>query len=698
RVRVPFGRRHLVGLVTEVRSDTDVPGARLKRAERLLDDQPLIPDELMDLARWVAEYYRHPAGEVHDHLLPGHLRRGRPAERPGTPRWVLTDEGRSVSAESLRRAPRQAALASMLREANAPLTQSELAAAGGDTARALKALADRGLVRMLPPSADTPAQLPTKGPELNNDQAAAAAAISSALGGFQAFLLDGVTGSGKTEVYLAGIRAAVARDEQALVLVPEIALTPQLVARFRARLGCPVAVFHSGLNDSERLAAWLDAASGETPVVIGTRSAVFMPLKHPGLIVVDEEHDTSYKQQEGLRYSARDLAVMRGQRNSVPVVLGSATPSLESLFNVRQGRYRHLPLPERAGAASHPVMRVLDVRSQPLSEGLSPTLLAALDRHLAAGGQALLFLNRRGFSPVLICHDCGWVGECRRCDARLTFHQRRGRLCCHHCGAEQGVPRACPECGREDLRALGQGTERLESALQGRFPGMGVTRIDRDTVQRRGAMEQMLDRVHAGEARILIGTQMLAKGHDFPGVTLVGIVDADQGLFSPDFRATERMAQLIVQVSGRAGRADRPGEVLIQTHQPEHPLLLTLIRKGYPEFARACLAERKAARLPPYSAMALLRAESTDPRTPPAFLRAARDLALADPASRIAALGPVPAPMERRAGRYRFQLLFQADRRARLQVALGQLVPRLDGLPESRRVRWSVDVDPADLF
>ncbi|MBA1146424.1 primosomal protein N', partial [Ectothiorhodospiraceae bacterium WFHF3C12] len=538
----------------------------------------------------------------------------------------------------------------------------------------------------------------TSPPALNEGQAAAVAAIQGSLGGFQAWLLDGVTGSGKTEVYLAAIDAVLAHGQQVLVLVPEIGLTPQLLRRFARRFEAPMAVLHSGLSDGERLGAWLAAARGEARLVIGTRSAVFAPLAEPGLIVVDEEHDLSFKQQDGVRYHGRDLAVVRAQRLGVPIVLGSATPSLESLANVERDRYRRLHLPQRAGGASMPTYRVMDIRGKPLKDGLSQPLIERMRTHLAGDGQVLLFLNRRGFAPTLLCHECGWLAECPRCDARLTLHQRRMRLICHHCDYQRGVDEFCPDCDSADLRPVGQGTERLEQALDLHFPGVGRVRIDRDSTRRRGALEQQLAAAAKPENRILLGTQMLAKGHHLPAVTLAAVVDADQGLFGSDFRAPERLAQLLVQVAGRAGRADRPGEVAIQTHHPEHPLLQTLLSSDYARFAQEALAERRAIRLPPYTAMALLRAEAVDPEPPTQFLESARRSAERQAVPGVELLGPVPAPMERRAGRYRAQLLLQAEQRAHLQQLLSRWVIGLAELPSARRVRWSLDVDPMEML
>jgi primosomal protein N' (replication factor Y) len=481
------------------------------------------------------------------------------------------------------------------------------------------------------------------------------------------------------------------------VLVPEIGLTPQLVSRFRARFPVPIAVLHSGLTDQERLCAWLAAREGHAPIVLGTRSAVFAPFRRLGVIVVDEEHDASYKQQEGFRYSARDLTVARAARERIPVVLGSATPALETLKNARDGAYALIELPDRAGAAALPVVRLLDMRRLKPADGLSAPLREALAQRLARAEQSLLFLNRRGFAPVWMCHDCGWVAACRRCDARLVLHEGSRQLRCHHCGAEEPLAPRCPSCSGNALRPLGEGTERVESALQRLFPEARIERIDRDSTRRKGTLEEKLARAERGEADILVGTQMLAKGHDFPNVTLVGVVNADQGLYSADFRAPERLIQQILQVAGRAGRADKPGEVLIQTWHPQHPLFAALQHHNFHEFADFALAERQAAALPPYSHLALLRAESTRSGEALRFLQAAR--ACAPPGAQgLQLFDPVASPMERRAGRHRAQLLIQAGQRRPLHAFLRDWLPEVGALPLAKRVRWSLDVDPIDLF
>ena len=701
RVQVPFGRGRTVGVLIEVARRTDFDLAKLKRVQAVLDASPSLPDDVLAMARWAAEYYHHPLGEVLAGCLPVLLRRAQAVRPQGEPLWRLTEAGRRADPKDYARAPQQARAMRFFSGHPDGATRTQLEAENIGT-HVLHALLKREWiersVREAALGSAVPAHATAEPPILNSAQTAAVAAIRAARERYQAFLLDGVTGSGKTEVYLQAIADCIAQGRQALVVVPEIGLTPQLVERFRQRLHEAPALLHSGLNESERLNAWLAARSGEAQVVIGTRSAAWVPLARPGLFIVDEEHDPSLKQQEGFRYSARDLLVWRAHRDGVPIVLGSATPSLESLHNAQQGRYQHLSLPERAGAASAPHLHLLDIRNQPLDEGLSPPLLAQMRAHLARDGQVLLFLNRRGFAPTLLCHACGWVAECRRCDAHLTLHQQHKHLRCHHCGSQQPIPRQCPQCGCADLRPLGTGTERIERALERQFPEVPFVRIDRDSTRRKGRLEDLLAQAASGRARILLGTQMLAKGHHFPGVTLVGILEADQGLFSADFRAGERLAQQVIQVAGRAGRAERPGEVLIQTHHPEHPLLLQLVQAGYPAFARAALAERQAAGLPPFSNLALLRAEATDARAPEGFLADARDAVDTRLINGVEFWGPVPSPMERRAGRFRAQLLLVARDRRRLHKLLADWVPRLGGLKSARKVRWSLDVDPIDLF
>jgi primosomal protein N' (replication factor Y) len=702
RVWVPFGRRKVVGLVVEQREHSELPDAKLRSALALIDDVPVIDPVLLDLLRWAAEYYRHPIGEVVAAALPVALRNGADA-LPTTERWVLSAAARTGTVAPLgSRAGRLREMATWL-ETHEPAGAAELAAVSPRWREHLRELEKRGWVtRTHEPSVGhafvaQPAGAAT-GPTLTPEQDAAVQAIVAAHGSFASFVLHGVTGSGKTEVYLRAIAEVVARGEQALVLVPEISLTPQLVSRFAARFPGPLAVLHSGLGDGERLQAWRAARAGTAPVVIGTRSAVFASLAKPALIVIDEEHDASYKQQEGFRYSARDLALARAQRLGVPVVLGSATPSLESLERARSGKSRLLRLPNRTAGARPPVMQLVDLRAHAAAQGIATPALLAIQRHLAANGQVLIYLNRRGYAPTLFCPGCGWTAPCPRCDARLTVHRRERSLECHHCGAHRPVPETCPSCG-EPVKPVGQGTERIEETLAAIFPQVPLARIDRDAMRQRGVLEQTLERVQSGEVRLLVGTQMLTKGHHFPDVTLVVVLNADQGLFGTDFRAAERLAQTIVQVAGRAGRAERPGEVLIQTEYPTHPLLQQLVTGGYDAFAAAALVEREQARWPPFARVAVLRAEAAGREAPLAFLEHARELAERGCGhDGVELLGPASAPMERRAGHFRAQLLLHAASHSPLQRLLARWVPLLEETPTARKVRWALDVDPLELF
>ena len=699
RVRVPFGRQTVVGVVVAITDNSDAPANKLRHAQALLDDSALLPPDLMQLLQWASHYYQHPLGEVVDHALPGLLRKGHAPHVKGIKRWQLSAAGQAVDPDSLHRAPKQQALLNQLQRQSEGLLAAELDAQHENWRSVMARLVEKGWVEITESSCLPEANsTPHPSPELNTDQQAAVDSVTSSLDQYQSFLLDGVTGSGKTEVYLNIIETVIAQGRQAMVLVPEIGLTPQLVERFRQRLPCPIAVLHSGLNDQERLCAWLAAAQGSARVIIGTRSALFTPLPQPGVFIIDEEHDLSFKQQDGFRYHARDLAIVRARQANVPIVLGSATPSLESLYNVTQQRYQCLHLPQRAGAAIPPHLQLLDVRSQKMDHALSAQLLTLMKQHLAQQGQVLLFLNRRGFAPVLMCHDCGWHSTCQRCDAHMTLHQRAHRLRCHHCGAERPVDPACPECGSANLHGMGVGTEKVEQALSTLFPEQRVIRIDRDTTRRKGAMQAIIEDIHAGRGDILLGTQMLAKGHHFPNVTLVALLDADHGLYSADFRASERMGQLILQVAGRAGRAERPGEVVIQTHHPDNPLLQTLISQDYHRFADTLSKEREQTQLPPYSHLALLRAEAVSAEMPLQFLQQAKQLAEQFKVNQVMLLGPVPAPMERRAGRLRAQLLLQAASRSDLQLLLTPWLTQLEALPLARKVRWSIDVDPMEMY
>ncbi len=701
RVLVPFGRRQQVGVVLGHGSESSLPAGKLRRCDAVIDASPILSANDLRLIRFTSHYYHHPVGEVVAAALPAVLRQGKPLH-PSVEVVAVSDAGESADIDQIaRRAPRQAELLEILVDAGGNGIEAErLTEELPNWRRAAKPLFGKGyLYRFESRSADLDENLQgtaEKGPALNDDQQRALSTLRSD-DGFGAYLIDGVTGSGKTEVYLQRMQDIIGQGKQVLVLAPEIGLTPQLVARLTKRLNIQPALLHSGLTDIERLAAWRAARSGAARLVVGTRSAVFTPLKNPGMIIVDEEHDHSFKQQEGLRYSARDLAIVRAKHLDIPVVLGSATPTLEMLQHCRGGNYTHIRLPVRAGGASAPSIRLIDTVRTPATDGISEPLAEAINKHLDADGQALIFLNRRGFAPTLICASCGHVAGCERCDSRLTVHARRQELRCHHCGATRRLDAQCSECG-EPVKPLGEGTQRLEDGLRQRFPGHVITRIDSDSTQRKGAMGEALQSATRGDSDILVGTQMLSKGHHFPKLTLVGVVNADQGLFGTDFRSSERMAQSIVQVAGRAGRESRPGEVLIQTAFPDNPFWATLIEGGYRKVSDAALAERELTRWPPFTRLALIRSAAHHHGDALGFLETAKRFAAGKAGETLRILGPVDAPMARKAGRFRAQLLLQSSDRQTLHSLLRELRPALEQDPAARKVRWSIDVDPIELF
>ncbi|MEW8405260.1 MAG: primosomal protein N' [Candidatus Thiodiazotropha taylori] len=697
RFEIPFGRSSRVGILISTSSKSSVPTSKLKRALSQLDPTPLLQPSDLRLLKWAADYYEHPLGDVIFHALPLNLRKKPTAAKTSHPGLRLTQAGEALDPDTLSRAPKQRSVILALQQHPQGLAKSLLMQHHELSPAVLRSLLDKGLVT---PCELAPQPLPSEAAhQLNPQQQLAVDTVREKLDGFQAYLLNGVTGSGKTEVYLHLVADVLAQGRQALILVPEIGLTPQLLQRFQQRMGHEVAVLHSGLADGEREKVWHAMRQVRQRVLIGTRSAVFTPMPELGLIIVDEEHDLSYKQQEGFRYNARDISLVRAQQTGCPVVLGSATPSLESLRNVQESRYRQLDLPKRAADASMPSLSLIDIRNGHLKGGLSPALLKHLQQTLQAGEQAMLFLNRRGYAPMLTCHACGWLTDCPRCDARMTHHRQQRLLWCHHCGHQQREPAVCPSCGSPDLRPVGQGTERVEEVLQQHFPNYPLARIDRDSTSRKGSLEKLLKQVHSGNIPLLIGTQMIAKGHHFPAVTLVAILDVDQGLFGADFRASERMAQLILQVAGRAGRAERPGRVMIQTRHPDHPLMQLLTQQGYAAFAKLAMQERQMAMLPPYAHQALIRAEANRSDYPELFLKQLLESCQQiQHATELEFWGPVPAPMERRAGKTRAHLLIQSNQRLPLHRWLSQAIEIFPTLPHARKVRWSVDVDPQEML
>ncbi|PQJ90097.1 primosomal protein N' [Aliivibrio sifiae] len=700
RVKVPFGRQRLIGIVTKLSNDSEFARKKLKGLDSVLDTTSLWTPHLYKLLNWSSTYYQYPLGETLANAMPAWLRKGREASFSALKAWQITELGKNQDLNKLTRAPKQAKALNLVRHqqcSHEHMLEEDI------TAATLKAVVDKGWIEEIslapkPTYWQRNVQITQEKPQLNEEQAIAIATVN-ANPEFGCYLLDGVTGSGKTEVYLQLLEPVLKAGRQALILVPEIGLTPQTINRFKRRFNVPVDMIHSALNDTERLNAWLAARDNHAGIIIGTRSALFTPFNDLGIIIVDEEHDVSYKQQDSMRYHARDLAVMRANLDNIPIILGSATPALETLHNAKVGKYHHLTLTKRAGTAIPARHGVLDVKGLYLNSGLSAPLIAQMRKHLSEGNQVMLFLNRRGFSPALMCHECGWMAECKRCDAFYTFHQQSNEIRCHHCGSQQPIIHQCQGCGSTQLISVGVGTEQLETQLMNLFPEYKTVRIDRDSTRRKGSLENYLEAIKNNEYQILIGTQMLAKGHHFPNVTLVGLIDVDSSLFSSDFRAPERLAQLFIQVAGRAGRASKPGEVILQTHHPEHSLLQSLLHQGYGHFAEYALQERKFAQLPPYTHLSLFRAEANNSDNVEQFLRQVRDILESHPQFHDATpvLGPIPAPLARRAGKYRWQLLFQAPNRTVMQSMLRGAKTAIELLPLAKKVRWTLDIEPQDL-
>ncbi|MCP3697311.1 MAG: primosomal protein N' [Aliivibrio sp.] len=700
RVKVPFGRQRLIGVVVNLSNESEFSREKLKGIDAVIDNASLWPPHLYKLLNWGSTYYQYPLGETLANAMPAWLRKGREASFAALKAWQITELGKNQDLNKLTRAPKQAKALNLVRHqscSHEQMLEEEI------TAATLKAVVDKGWIEEIslapkPTYWQRSVEVTQEKPQLNEEQAIAIATVN-ANPEFGCYLLDGVTGSGKTEVYLQLLEPILKAGRQALVLVPEIGLTPQTINRFKRRFNVPVDVIHSGLNDTERLNSWLAARDNHAGIIIGTRSALFTPFHDLGIIIVDEEHDASYKQQDSMRYHARDLAVMRANLDNIPIILGSATPALETLHNAKVGKYHHLTLTKRAGTAIPARHGVLDVKGLYLNSGLSAPLIAQMRKHLSEGNQVMLFLNRRGFSPALMCHECGWMAECKRCDAYYTFHQHSNEIRCHHCGSQQPIIHQCQGCGSTQLISVGVGTEQLETQLMNLFPEYKTVRIDRDSTRKKGSLENYLDAIKNNEYQILIGTQMLAKGHHFPNVTLVGLIDVDSSLFSSDFRAPERLAQLFIQVAGRAGRASKPGEVILQTHHPEHSLLQSLLHQGYGHFAEYALQERKFAQLPPYTHLSLFRAEANNSDNVEQFLRQVRDILESHPQFHDATpvLGPIPAPLAKRAGKYRWQLLFQAPNRTVMQCMLRGAKTAIELLPLAKKVRWTLDIEPQDL-
>ena len=693
RVKVPFGKREMIGIIVKIDQHTTFDIENLKAITSVIDGKKLFSQPIWQLLNWATGYYHFPIGEVMFHAMPVLLRQGCQAINEGIKQWQLTQQGQQIDLELLTKTPKQKLLLASLR--NNDLKQSNF------NPNIYQELQKKQLIELVYRQPEkicwqknystNPASI-----QLNDEQSNAIATINQQNKQFAVFLLDGITGSGKTEVYLNIIADVLSQGKQALVLVPEIGLTPQTIKRFKQRFNAPIDILHSGLTDKERLEVWLRSKDGENAIVVGTRSSLFTPFKDLGIIIIDEEHDSSYKQQEGWRYNARNLAIIRAKIENIPIVLGSATPSLETINNAQTHKYQQLKLTQRAGNAKLAKQSILDIRGMALASGLSQPLIEQIRAHLHNNNQVMLFLNRRGFAPLIICHDCGWIAECPRCDRPYTFHKKQNKLICHYCDTPREVPKQCPKCGSTQLLPIGFGTEQLEKQLNLLFPNIKVTRIDRDTITKKEALNSYLHDIHKGGAHILVGTQILAKGHHFPDVTLVGIVDVDGALFSSDFRATERFAQIYTQVSGRAGRETKAGEVILQTYHPQHPLLNILLTQGYPAFAKQTLLERQQTLLPPFSYQVLIRAADRNNLHAPKFLQRIHDWLKANYDHNLWQLGPMPASQPKKAGYNRWQLLLQHTNRQLLQQILDKLLTVVEQWDDVSKVRWSIDVDPID--
>lgn len=697
RVLVPFGRQQRVGIVVDFPAQSEVASEQLKPICQVLDEENLFNEPLWQLIHWAANYYQAPLGEALFQALPVKLRQGESAVENDRTFLRITPQGEQALRENLlKRAKKQQEALQLLAQSSQEKGQTPFASNIWHSLKEKGYVEEYEQANLIRPwqALEQPIVNEENKHRLNKEQALALGRILFHQG-FAVWLIDGVTGSGKTEIYLQTIEETLKKGQQVLVLVPEIGLTPQTVQRFQARFNVEIDVLHSNLNDTQRLRAWQRAKSGQSAVVIGTRSALFTQFSNLGLLVIDEEHDGSFKQQEGWRYHARDLAVVYAKLLNIPILLGSATPSLESLNNVKLGKYQHLILQKRAGNSTALQQFVIDLKHQRIQNGLSDALANKMQEHLQQGNQVLLFLNRRGFAPVLFCHECGWIATCQHCEKPYTYHQHQRVLRCHHCSSQKSIPMQCGHCGSTHLMTTGLGTEQLEETLKQRFPDYVVTRIDRDSTARKGTLEKHLQDIQQGKSQILIGTQMLAKGHHFPNVTLVGLLNVDNALFSLDFRAEERLAQLYVQVAGRAGRSEKHGQVVLQTHYPDHPLLRSLLKEGYGEFAQQALHLREQMGLPPYSSQALFRTQSRHSEQAEQFLQQIAATLQHLSIEGLQIYGPMPAPFSKKAGAYRWQLLVQHSSRAVLHQALSQFQANMP--QKFHQVRWILDVDPLDL-
>ena len=698
RVDVPFGRRqHQTGIIIKIKSSSDFDKNKLKKINSIIDEQSLFKAKDIKLLHLASRYYHHPLGEVFFNAIPNKLRDANTLNTEIDPYWQLTAEGLSLDIADLQKAPNQQSLLAFFKEKNLPLKKTDLVCLEKNVRAAFSAIKKKNLIEICPENTAS-TTVSKSNLTLNAEQRYAAKTIKDNLHHYQCFLLDGITGSGKTEVYLETIRQCVELDKQVLLLTPEIGLTPQIVQRAEKNLGFNIQQYHSKLTDNEKLSCWQSIKKGHAPVVIGTRSAIWLPMEKPGLIIIDEEHDISYKQQDGFRYSARDIGILKAKQLNIPIILGSATPSLEILNLCEQDKCKRLTLKERAGQALTPDTHILSLKQKRMHGPISEQLITRIKEELAKENQVLLFLNRRGYATQLLCHACGWVSKCPRCNIAYTYHKERNKLICHHCDRQQSVNSCCDSCQSDELLAVGHGTERIEEILVELFPGNEVLRIDSDTTRKKSAMQNFLEKIQHGKAQILLGTQMLAKGHHFPNLSLVAVLDADRGLHSSDYRANERLAQLLIQVSGRAGREKTKGSVVIQTHHPEHEFFKDLFKSNYYTFAHGLLQERKDSHLPPYHYQALIRAEANKLNDVTNFLSAISAELSRAKSDQFIVYGPYPSPMEKKQGRYRMQVMLESPYRNILHEHITSGLIKFESHKLAKKVRWSIDIDPQELY
>ena len=697
RVEVEFGHRKLIGMVIERHQSPSLAVNKIKRISRLIDDSPIAPTSFVNFCRWAAQYYQHPIGEVIFAALPKSIREGKTVQKPW--HWIHTTEGLGLPYSGLKRAKKQQRVHQYLLD-HLTITLSQ--AQSLDVSKSvMQAMEDKNIIKRVinddnhqsSQQTESLTSLLKEPPlELSTEQRNAVESVKSHK--YSCTLLYGVTGSGKTEVYLHLIQRTVMMGQQVLILVPEIGLAPQTLNRIEQRFACPVAQLNSEISDGQRTEYWLNARDGKAAIIIGTRLASLAPVKNLGLIIIDEEHDTSYKQQDSFKYSARDMCIYRARQLDIPIVLGSATPSLESFRNVQLEKFHYAKLTQRAAKATPPQLEVADLRNVELTAGLAKPSLEALQATLSQGQQALVFINRRGYAPTFQCRNCGWISHCDHCDSHMTLHKSPLHLRCHHCDRQQQVPRQCPNCRSHQLVSHGIGTEQTEEYLLHHFANVPVIRVDKDSTRTKSGLEKKLNAARQGDPCILIGTQMLAKGHHLPNLTLVLIVNADQGLLSADFRGTERMGQLITQVSGRSGREANRGKVIIQSYCPDHPILQLLISKEYHYFAFQQLREREQAKLPPFAHMVNIRSESKRPDLPIEFLKQIKTIFKQNQKGNIDILGPIPDLIEKVNGRFRFNLQLTSDSRPLLHDLIQRSLPQIEQSNLAKRTRWNLDIDP----